>query len=77
MRCRVKLTVRAVVLCYMAKGDPREGHLRPEMVSLPVPAPRRDINSERRSLSFLISLREGMNKSFSADGQECPSMLIS
>ena len=60
MHSRIKLTGRAVVLCYMAKGDPREGHLRPEMVSLPAPVPRRDINSERRSLSFLFYLREGI-----------------
>ncbi|MBQ3862138.1 MAG: hypothetical protein II779_16560, partial [Clostridia bacterium] len=30
--------------------------------------PRRDIKSETRSVSYLISLREGMNKPSSADG---------
>ena len=30
--------------------------------------PRRDIKSETRSVSFLISLREGMDKPSSADG---------
>ena len=38
--------------------------------------PRRDIKSETRSVSYLISLREGMDKSFFADGQECPSLLV-
>ena len=43
----------------------RTGGLRPEMVPRAA-VPRRDINSERRSLSFLLCLREGMP--FFADG---------
>ena len=56
---RIKLTGRAVILCYMAKGDPREGHLRPEMVSLPTPVPRRDINSKRVAFHTLYSFVKG------------------
>ena len=43
-------------LCSPAKGDPHEGHLRPEMVSLVPLAPRRGIIPETRSISFLKSL---------------------
>ena len=45
---------RTVVLCHRAKGDPHEGHLRPEMVSLVPPAPRRGIIPETRSVSYLL-----------------------
>ena len=54
----------------------RTGGLRPEMVPRAA-VPRRDIKSETRSVSYLFSLREGMDISSSADGQECPSWLIS
>jgi len=40
-------------LCSPAQGDPREGYLRPEPVSLPTPVPRRDIQLETRSVSCL------------------------
>ena len=45
----------------------RTGGLRPEMVPRAA-VPRRDIKSVTRSVTYLISLREGMNKSSSADG---------
>jgi len=41
-------------LCSPAKGDPHEGHLRPEMVSLVPPGLRKAIQFETRSVSFLI-----------------------
>ena len=61
LRDQDRIQVRAVSLCYMAKGDPRGmGHhfhfvkvVGHEMVSLPTPAPRRGIQLETRSVSFL------------------------
>ena len=44
-------------LCSPAQGDPREGYLRPEPVSLPAPAPRRGIIPETRSVSYLSAVR--------------------
>ncbi len=70
---RISIPGRAVQLCHTAKG-PAQGAFGLRWSPVP-PVPRRDINSERRSLSFLISLREGMDKSSSATGE--PVMLIS
>ena len=53
LRDQDRIQVRAVSLCYRAKGDPHRGHLRPEMVSPVPPAPRRGIQLETRSVSFL------------------------
>ena len=55
MGCTVRYGFRneRIRLCSPAKGDPHRGHLRPEMVSPVPPVPRRDINPETRSVSFL------------------------
>ena len=54
--CAVRLVYRyeRSGLCSLAKGDPHEGHLRPEMVSLVPPGLRKAIQFETRSVSFLI-----------------------
>ena len=51
MQDRISIQVRAVHLCHTAKGP--SGGAFGLRWSLPAPVPRRDINSERRSLSFL------------------------
>ena len=54
--CAIRLVYRyeRSGLCFLAKGDPHEGHLRPEMVSLVPLALRKGIILETRSVSFLI-----------------------
>ncbi len=81
--CQFRMQGRAVRLCHRAKGDPHEGHLRPEMVSLVPPAPRRDIiRSQTRSVCFLSadrsrrSLHEVKAELHPSpqSGQECPDV---
>ena len=54
MHNRFSIQLRAVRLCHTAQGDPHEGHLRPEPVSLVPPGLRKAIQFETRSVSFLI-----------------------
>ena len=53
MRSRILIPGRTVQLCHTAKGP--SGGAFGLRWSLPAPVPRRDIKSERRSLSFLVS----------------------
>ena len=74
MQDRISIPVRAVQLCHtvnylLRKLDPHRGQSlrsntrRPEMVPRAA-VPRRDIKSETRSVSYLFSLREGMEDHF-------------